>query len=102
MHPAQKHAETDRAIGAAVRDLRRQAGMSQQTLAEALGITFQQVQKYEKGTNRVAVSTLIVICRTLGANPATVIDAAIADQPATDLVAARTRRAKPEAAAAMQ
>jgi len=39
--------------------------MSQEGLADALGVTFQQVQKYEKGINRVAASTLIAIARVL-------------------------------------
>lgn len=34
-------------------------GMSQRALGEVLGVTFQQVQKYERGTNRIAVSTLV-------------------------------------------
>lgn len=45
---------------------RRVKGMSQTTLAEGLGITFQQVQKYEKGTNRVGSSRLQAIANILG------------------------------------
>ncbi|NRQ18895.1 hypothetical protein BHMPCIPO_06162 [Ensifer sesbaniae] len=41
-------------------------GMSQTTLAEGLGVTFQQVQKYEKGTNRVGSSRLQAIANILG------------------------------------
>ena len=48
----------DKEIGARVRLRRNQIGMSQEKLADALGITFQQVQKYEKGTNRISVSRL--------------------------------------------
>jgi transcriptional regulator with XRE-family HTH domain len=40
--------------------------VSQQKLAEALGVTFQQVQKYEKGTNRVTVGKLHAIAKALG------------------------------------
>ncbi|WP_441969288.1 helix-turn-helix domain-containing protein [Microvirga sp. 2MCAF38] len=40
--------------------------MSQETLAEALGLTFQQVQKYEKGVNRIGASRLLGIARMLG------------------------------------
>ena len=51
--------------------MRRQAlGMSQEKLGEALGITFQQIQKYEKGTNRVGASRLAVIATTLNVSPA--------------------------------
>ena len=41
-------------------------GMSQEKLGEALGITFQQIQKYEKGTNRIGASRLHHIGRVLG------------------------------------
>lgn len=44
-------------------------GMSQEKLGDALGITFQQVQKYEKGTNRVGASRLQAIADTLGVKP---------------------------------
>ncbi|RYG16120.1 XRE family transcriptional regulator, partial [bacterium] len=43
----------DRAVGARLRELRRERRMSQRVLGEALGVTFQQVQKYEQGTNRI-------------------------------------------------
>ena len=53
----------DIAVGKRVRLLRLQAGMSQTTLGEMLGVTFQQVQKYEKGTNRIAGSRLTGLAR---------------------------------------
>jgi transcriptional regulator with XRE-family HTH domain len=56
----------DQAIGVQVRIRRLQVGMSQEKLAEALGLTFQQVQKYEKGTNRISVSRLDSIAKALG------------------------------------
>jgi transcriptional regulator with XRE-family HTH domain len=43
-------------------------GMSQEKLGELLGLTFQQVQKYEKGTNRIGASRLHQIARFLGVN----------------------------------
>jgi transcriptional regulator with XRE-family HTH domain len=43
----------DKHVGSRVRMRRIMIGMSQEQLGEALGLTFQQVQKYEKGTNRV-------------------------------------------------
>lgn len=49
---------TDRKVGQRVRARRLELGMSQERLAELLGVTFQQVQKYEKGSNRIAVSRL--------------------------------------------
>jgi transcriptional regulator with XRE-family HTH domain len=48
----------DRKVGQRVRSRRLEIGMSQERLAELLGVTFQQVQKYEKGVNRIAVSRL--------------------------------------------
>lgn len=49
---------TDKHVGSRVRMRRLSLKMSQTTLANALGISFQQVQKYEKGTNRVSASKL--------------------------------------------
>lgn len=48
----------DKQIGERVRARRLEIGMSQEQLAGLLGITFQQVQKYEKGVNRIAASRL--------------------------------------------
>ena len=54
-------------VGKRVRVRRTILGMSQETLSDALGITFQQVQKYEKGINRVSASRLYEISQVLGA-----------------------------------
>jgi transcriptional regulator with XRE-family HTH domain len=56
-------------VGSRVRMRRVLLGMSQEKLGDALGITFQQVQKYEKGTNRVGASRLQAISTTLGVKP---------------------------------
>ena len=48
----------DKYVGSRVRMRRIMLGMSQEKLGEALGLTFQQVQKYEKGTNRVGASRI--------------------------------------------
>jgi transcriptional regulator with XRE-family HTH domain len=48
----------DKHVGSRVRMRRLMLGMSQGALADQLGITFQQVQKYEKGTNRISASRL--------------------------------------------
>ena len=55
----------DRHIGSRVRTRRVMLGMSQEKLAEALGLTFQQVQKYEKGVNRIGASRLLHIAGIL-------------------------------------
>ncbi|OYX29980.1 MAG: hypothetical protein B7Y99_12330 [Caulobacterales bacterium 32-69-10] len=49
----------DARIGKAVRERRESVGMTQAALAAAIGVTFQQVQKYEQGRNRVATSKLV-------------------------------------------
>jgi transcriptional regulator with XRE-family HTH domain len=55
----------DRKLGQRVRSRRLEIGMSQERLAELLGVTFQQVQKYEKGVNRIAASRLFDIAGAL-------------------------------------
>ena len=55
----------DKYVGSRVRMRRIMLGMSQEKLGEALGLTFQQVQKYEKGTNRVGASRLQQIANIL-------------------------------------
>src|SRR5580692_6432016 len=54
-------------VGARIRMRRRMQGVSQEKLADALGLTFQQVQKYERGANRVSASKLYEIAATLHA-----------------------------------
>ena len=54
-------------VGARIRMRRRLQGVSQEKLAEALGLTFQQVQKYERGANRVSASKLYEIAAMLKA-----------------------------------
>ena len=50
--------EIESAIGAQIRVLRVAAGLSQAALGEVIGVTYQQIQKYECGKDRVAASTL--------------------------------------------
>ncbi|KAA2236812.1 helix-turn-helix domain-containing protein [Salinarimonas soli] len=56
----------DRHVGSRVRMRRVLVGMSQEKLGDALGLTFQQVQKYEKGTNRIGASRLHQLAHVLG------------------------------------
>jgi transcriptional regulator with XRE-family HTH domain len=56
----------DTYVGSRVRMRRLLLGMSQEKLADALGLTFQQVQKYEKGTNRIGASRLQTLAGILG------------------------------------
>jgi transcriptional regulator with XRE-family HTH domain len=55
----------DKHVGSRLRMRRLVLGMSQEKLGEALGITFQQIQKYEKGTNRISASRLQLAAKVL-------------------------------------
>ncbi|MBV8778631.1 MAG: helix-turn-helix transcriptional regulator [Alphaproteobacteria bacterium] len=59
-HPMDVH------VGSRVRLRRNMLGMSQEKLGEAIGLTFQQVQKYERGANRIGASRLMELSRVLG------------------------------------
>lgn len=67
---AKKPNAVDVHVGALIRSRRKVVGMSQEKLGDAIGITFQQVQKYEKGVNRVGASRLQQISDALGVSPA--------------------------------
>jgi transcriptional regulator with XRE-family HTH domain len=60
-HPVDIH------VGGQIRARRKMLEMSQAQLGENLGLTFQQIQKYEKGTNRISASKLYVIAKILNA-----------------------------------
>ncbi len=62
--------EVDRLVGQRIRARRLARGITQQGLAKALGISYQQVQKYENGTNRISAGRLFVLARLLGADVA--------------------------------
>lgn len=55
----------DIALGGAIRLRRRSIGISQDALAEQCGVSFQQIQKYENGANRISFSRLVQIARAL-------------------------------------
>lgn len=57
--------QTDVAVGERIRVFRKDANLSQTELANQIGVTFQQVQKYENGTNRVGAGRLMNIARAL-------------------------------------
>ena len=63
----------DVAVGARIRIRRRMLGLSQTELANCLGITFQQVQKYERGSNRVSASMLVKTAATLNTSVAALV-----------------------------
>ena len=62
--------EIDVIIGQKVRSLRKLKGMNQNDFAKLIGVTFQQLQKYELATNRISCSRLVVIAEALGVDPA--------------------------------
>ena len=55
-------------VGLRIRLRRKELGVSQEKLAEAIGLTFQQVQKYERAANRVSASKLYEMARALETN----------------------------------
>ncbi|MFN3583088.1 helix-turn-helix domain-containing protein [Phenylobacterium sp.] len=77
----------DVAVGARIRLLRKLKGLSQQALAEAAGVTFQQIQKYERGANRVSASMLTRIAKTLNVPVAEMFGEASPTSSAVDEVA---------------
>ncbi|HEX3407009.1 MAG TPA: helix-turn-helix transcriptional regulator [Caulobacteraceae bacterium] len=103
----------DVAVGARIRIRRRWLGFSQTQLANALGITFQQVQKYERGANRVSASMLVKIASKLETTVAAlvgedgqapveaIIYAQLATPGATELLAAYAQISDGEARRAL-
>ena len=67
-------------VGARVRLLRERRKMSQTVLGQQIGVSFQQVQKYERGTNRISASSLFQIARALGVMPSDFFEG-IQEQP---------------------
>ena len=64
--PQRVHLLIDKVIGQKIRELRNRWGLSQSELAERIGISFQQIQKYEKGSSRISVMRLRQIAEALG------------------------------------
>ena len=77
----------DVAVGARIRLLRKLRGLSQQALAETAGVTFQQIQKYERGANRVSASMLWRIAGALNVPVADMFGEAQSGPGAIDQVA---------------
>lgn len=84
MEPSTKAPDPmDIALGAAVRIRRRTIGMSQEALAEQCGVSFQQIQKYENGANRISFSRLVQIARALRCRVVDLMD--VLDTPDREL-----------------
>jgi transcriptional regulator with XRE-family HTH domain len=71
----------DKHVGSRVRMRRMMLSMSQEKLGDALGLTFQQVQKYEKGTNRIGASRLQQISQILQVPVSFFFEGAPSDRP---------------------
>ena len=76
-----KSGPLDAMVGARIRMLRVNRGMSQTMLAERIGVTFQQVQKYEQGANRVGASRLSQIASVLGVSVGELFESSRAGSP---------------------
>jgi transcriptional regulator with XRE-family HTH domain len=68
------HDDVDKKFGNAIRLARIKHKLSQAQLGAALGVTFQQIQKYEKGANAVASTRIPDLCRVLKTNPDDLFD----------------------------
>ena len=62
--------ELDQRVGERLRSRRLKMGLSQMALGIAAGVTFQQIQKYERGANRISASRMIQLAEKLGVPPA--------------------------------
>ena len=63
--PANRASAIDRHVGARIRERRIMLGLSQQQMADMIGVTYQQAHKYERGINRVSAGRLFEIARVL-------------------------------------
>jgi transcriptional regulator with XRE-family HTH domain len=68
-----ERSELDIALGLALRVRRHAVDMSQAELGDAVDLSFQQIQKYERGTNRVSFSVLVHMCRALRCHAADLV-----------------------------
>ena len=73
----------DVALGSRVRLLRKELGLSQDRLARLVGITFQQVQKYETGANRISFSRLMELAQALESSVSDLIGGLDGSKPST-------------------
>lgn len=78
-------------VGARVRLQRKALGLSQTALAESLGLTFQQVQKYERGANRISASMLVKTAQRLQTTVAALVGELDSDRPPPSAVESLSR-----------
>ena len=100
MAATKRFGKVDAHVGRRVRERRREIGMSQTKLGNALGIAFQQIQKYEVGANRVAAGRLWDIAKVLEVDVDYFFEgikkrAKRKAKPGKRLAAAKAKRTKP-------
>ena len=88
-HAARGPKPVDVHVGLKIRNRRKELGLSQGNLGTAVGVSFQQMQKYENGSNRVGASRLAAIARALGVSIGYFFPDDDAELPMTADVAAR-------------
>jgi transcriptional regulator with XRE-family HTH domain len=76
MHPSE-HTVISRKLGAAIRNRRIMAGLSQEALGKAVGISFQQIQKYERGVNQVHFPMMVKLAAAMHMGVAELVIAAL-------------------------
>ena len=81
--------DIDRRVGERLRSRRLKMGLSQTELAAAAGVTFQQVQKYERGTNRISAGRIIQFVERLGVARRILSKVSAADQRPTAILSSR-------------
>lgn len=64
--PLNRATDTDRHVGSRIRERRIMLGLSQQQMADMIGVTYQQAHKYERGINRISAGRLFEIAQVLG------------------------------------
>jgi len=84
--PTSKKTEIDKKIGKKMLELRLSKGLSRDSMAEAIGVTHQQIAKYESGFNRLSVGRLLEVAKALDADPSyfysdLVVDEDVIDSP---------------------
>lgn len=83
----------DKAVGGLIRARRLALGVSQTALADVIGVTFQQVQKYEKGTNRISIGTLVEIAAALSTSIQALLPKTVkSGEPEAPLLIQQTRQ----------
>ena len=88
---AQTAQDIDQAVGERIRSRRVLRGLTQDQLGEALGISYQQIQKYETGANRVSAGRLYLIAQTLQISPGWFFETPDQDDQSRELSDASSR-----------